>query len=189
MLRQLRTSIKVLLFFTLLVGIIYPGIVTIFAQLVFFEQANGSLIYAKGNPVGSGLLGQKFTQEAYFQGRPSATDYVLSTSGGSNLALKNPELSQQITRRQEELRKAFQVQNIPTDLLYASASGLDPHISVEAAQIQVARVSRARGLKETEVQNLLVKNTQKTYRWLIGRSIVNVTLLNLALDKAESISG
>lgn len=182
MLRQFKISVKATLLFTVLTGVVYPGIVTGIAQLAFSKKANGSLTYVKGKPVGSSLLGQKFTQSIYFHGRPSATDYVLTTSGGSNLARKNPELIRQVQIRREEWQKTLESQNIPADLLYASGSGLDPHITVAAAQAQTTVVARARGLTEDEVQRLVVENTQKPYLRFIGQEVVNVLTLNLALD-------
>lgn len=183
MLRQLKISIKALLLFTFLTGVVYPGIVTCIGQLAFSEKANGSLIYSRGKPIGSALLGQKFTEAAYFQGRPSAIDYILTTSGGSNLARKNPELIKQIEKRREDLRQSLHSQAIPSDLLYASASGLDPHITVEAAKAQIIRVAQARQLDELEVKRLVEEHTQKPWFSFMGEKIVNVVTLNSELDR------
>jgi K+-transporting ATPase ATPase C chain len=176
-----------LLLFTILTGIIYPVAVTGIAQVVFPHQANGSIITKKGKAVGSKLIGQQFDDPKYFWGRLSATTpypYNGGSSTGSNLGPNNPDLMKAVQARIDALRAAEpgnQVR-IPVDLVTASGSGLDPHISLAAAEYQVHRVAKARGLDEPGVRTLIAKHTQGRWLGLIGEPTVNVLDLNLSLD-------
>ncbi len=175
---------------TVLTGIIYPLVVTGIAQGVFHHQANGSLIEQNGNTVGSELIGQPFNDPKYFWGRLSATSsepYNAAASSGSNYGPLNPALQDAIKARTDALKAVDpdNVQPIPVDLVTSSASGLDPHISVAAAQYQVARVSRIRVLGEAQVQALVKRFTEGRQFGILGEPRVNVLRLNLALDQAK----
>jgi len=187
MLKQLRPAIVVFLLLTVLTGVIYPAIVTAIAQVVFPHQANGSVVQKGDKIIGSELIGQEFTEEKYFWGRPSATTpaYSAASSSGSNLGPTNPDQIKVVSERIEALRKAHPDQAdkpVPADLVTASGSGLDPHISPAAAEYQVARVAKARGLSEARVRELVTANTEGRSLLLLGEPRVNVLKLNLALD-------
>ncbi|HEV2539284.1 MAG TPA: potassium-transporting ATPase subunit KdpC [Frateuria sp.] len=189
--RTLRNALAMLLVMTLVTGVIYPMLVTGIAQLLFPAQANGSLVLKGGRPVGSALLGQAFTAPGYFWGRPSATQprpYDGASSGGSNLGPANPVLRQAVQQRIRQLRAADpgNPAPIPVDLVTASASGLDPDISPAAAQYQVARVARARGLPPGQVQALVAAHTAGRQWGIFGERRVNVLELNLALDGLQA---
>jgi K+-transporting ATPase ATPase C chain len=190
---QLRPAFFMLLIFTLITGVFYPLAVTGIAQVVFPNQANGSLIMADGKAVGSELIGQQFDDPSYFWGRISATGTFaynafnaenLTASSGSNYGPLNPALTDMVQARIDAL-KATDPDNtlpIPVDLVTASGSGLDPHISVAAALYQVHRVASARGLSEADVQSLIEKYTERRQFGFLGEPRVNVLKLNLALD-------
>ncbi len=186
----LRPAIVLLGLFTLLTGLLYPLTVTGLAQVLFPFQANGSLITQNGQVVGSELLGQQFDQPEYFWGRLSATagqPYNASISGGSNLSVLNPALQSEVEARLQAL-KAADPENrlpIPVDLVTSSGSGLDPNISVAAAQYQAQRVAKARGLSLESVNELIQANTQGRWLGIFGEPVVNVLKLNLALDKLQ----
>lgn len=171
---------------TLVTGAAYPLVVTGAAQALFPSQAAGSLIEVNGKPVGSALIGQNFTDPQYFWGRPSATapmPYNASASGGSNLGPLNPALVDAVKGRVQALRAADpgNTAPAPVDLVTASASGLDPHISPAAARYQAARVARLRGLPLEKVQALVDQHTQAPLLGLLGEPQVNVLQLNLAI--------
>jgi K+-transporting ATPase ATPase C chain len=182
----LRTSFVMLVILTVLTGVVYPLIVTAVAQVVFPGQANGSLVVRDGKPVGSSLVGQPFTRPGYFWGRPSATSptpYNAAASSGSNLGPLNPALEANVRARIEELRAGDpSIGRLPVDLVTASGSGLDPHISPAAAEVQVPRVAKARGKSEDEIRRLVARHTEGRQLGLLGEPRVNVLLLNLALD-------
>ena len=180
-----------LVIWTLLTGLVYPLVVTGLAQLLFPHQANGSLVVRDGKVIGSELIGQYFDQPKYFWSRPSATSpvpYNAAASSGSNLGPTNPALVEAVRGRVAALRAADPGNDnpIPVDLVTASGSGLDPHISLAAAAFQVRRVARARGLKEGAVERLVMQYTQGRQFALLGESRVNVLRLNLALDMPPS---
>ncbi len=184
----LKPAAVLLLLFTVLTGVVYPALVTGIAQLVFSEQANGSLLKdAKGQLIGSELLGQSFTSPAYFWGRPSATSpnaYNAASSTGSNLGPTNPALMDVIKDRIQALKNADPTNNalVPVDLVTASGSGLDPHITVAAANYQLKRVAAHRHLKEKQL-SVLIKTHAEDRQWFIfGEPRVNVLKLNVALD-------
>jgi K+-transporting ATPase ATPase C chain len=184
---QIRPALMSLLIFTVLVGLLYPLVVTGIAQLVFPHQANGSLIVVNGKTVGSTLIGQQFTDPKYFWGRLSATGpypYNAAASSGSNLGPTNPALLDEVKARIAALKAADpgNTQPIPVDLVTSSGSGLDPDISVAAALYQLPRVARLRGLTQSAVLALVNKYTQGRTLGFLGEPTVNVLELNLALD-------
>jgi K+-transporting ATPase ATPase C chain len=173
---------------TVITGLVYPAVVTVVAQVAFPRQANGSIIVKEGRPVGSVLIGQEFSAPRYFWGRPSATSptaYHPLPSSGSNLGPLNPALHQRVEARVKMLRSADPGNEslIPVDLVTASASGLDPHISVAGALYQVPRVALVRGLSQEEVVRLVKENTTGRLAGVFGEPVVNVLQLNLALDQ------
>ncbi len=187
MLAYCRAAIVSLVLLTVVTGVVYPLIVTGVAQLVFPAQANGSLIVKGGKPVGSALIGQPFDDPKYFWGRPSATTpfpYNAGSSAGSNLSPTNPDLVKAVQARVDALRAADpgNTAPIPVDLVTASASGLDPHITPAAALYQVRRVARARGLSEDAVRRLVEEHIEGREFGVLGEPRVNVLMLNLALD-------
>jgi len=190
MLRQLRTALILLGIFTVITGIIYPLFITGIAQAFFHRQANGSLIEEDGETAGSELIGQPFSGPDYFWGRLSATasfPYNAAASSGSNLGSSNTALREAVQARIDAL-KAIDPDNndpIPADLVTFSASGLDPDISVAAAEYQVPRVARYRGLSEGQVSELVDRFTEGRQLGVLGEPRVNVLQLNLALDKLE----
>jgi K+-transporting ATPase ATPase C chain len=187
MLAQLRPAIVVFALLAVITGVIYPYLITGVAQVVFPAQANGSLIYRDGQPVGSALIGQPFDDPKYFWERLSATGpfpYNAAASSGSNYGPLSSSLTDAAQSRMDALKAADPAndQPIPVDLVTSSASGLDPHISPAAALYQVPRVARARGLSEEQVRALVVQLTEDRQFWILGEPRVNVLKLNLALD-------
>ncbi len=178
MLTQLRPAITLTLFFTLLTGIAYPLAITGAAQAIFPMQANGSQVTRGGAFVGSALIGQNWTADRYFHGRPSAVSNDASTSSGSNLGPSSKTLIGQLNDRVVALGGT----NIPSDLVTASGSGLDPDISPAGALFQVSRVAAARGVSEDQLRQLIVAHTQGRDLGILGQPHVNVLALNLALD-------
>ncbi len=185
--RQLRIAVIILAVFTVITGIIYPLVVTGIAQVFFHHQANGSLISENGTIAGSELIGQPFSDPKYFWGRLSATPsfpYNAASSSGSNYGPSNPAIKQEVQARIDAL-KAVDPGNgspIPVDLVTSSASGLDPDISIAAADYQIARVARYRGLSEQQVRTLVERFTEGRQFGIFGEPRVNVLQLNLALD-------
>lgn len=181
---QLRPAVTIFLFLTLITGVIYPVMVTGIAQVFFPHQANGSLVIVNGKVYGSELIGQQFDTPDYFWGRPSAVGYNAAASSGSNYGPMNPSLEDSVRARIEALKTADPENTlpIPVDLVTASGSGLDPHISVAAALYQVHRVAAARGWSEAEVLSLVKEHIKGRQFGIFGEPRVNVLLLNLALD-------
>jgi len=187
--KQLRASLGVLGLMTLITGIAYPIAVTGIAQAAFPEQANGSLIMKDGKPVGSKLIGQQFDDPKYFWGRLSGTtpEYNAGASSGTNFGPLNPAFRDAAKTRVDALRAADPENQapVPVDLVTASGSGLDPHVSPAAAEYQVARVARVRGLDPTRVRSLVAEHTEGRDLVVLGEPGVNVLELNLALDKIK----
>lgn len=184
---QLRPALTLFALLSVITGLVYPLVVTGIAQAAFNDSANGSLIVRDGQVVGSELIGQSFSEPRHFWSRPSATSpmpYNAASSGGSNLGPGHPALAEAVKARIEALRAADpgNTAPVPVDLVTASASGLDPHISRAAADFQAARVARARGLPEDRVRGLVEQHTERPLLGFIGEPRVNVLRLNLALE-------
>jgi len=188
--RQLKIALIILGLFTVVTGMLYPLLVTGIAQAFFRNQANGSMIKEEGIEIGSELIGQPFDDPKYFWGRLSATSpfpYNAASSSGSNYGPLSPELRQAIQTRIEALKAVDPANNqpIPVDLVTYSASGLDPHISIAAANYQVLRVARYRGLSEQQVIELVKQFTDGRQFGVLGEPRVNVLKLNIALDSVK----
>ena len=182
---QLWPAVAILLAFTVITGFIYPAVVTAAAQVAFPWQANGSMVSANGSTIGSSLIGQAFDDPKYFSGRPSvagANGYDATVSGGSNLSSSSKALIDAITARVDAEQKANGDKPVPIELVTASASGLDPDISPAAAEYQVARVAKARGMTEDAVRALVARHTSQPLFGFIGAASVRVLELNLDLD-------
>jgi K+-transporting ATPase ATPase C chain len=181
-------SLKIFLFFTFLTGIIYPLLVTGIAQVVFPAKANGSLIFKNNNTIGSELIGQQFDSIIYFTSRPSAVSYNPLPSGGSNYGLTNTKLKNLVDERKKQFIAFNQLNSltdVPSEMLFASASGLDPHISPEAALMQANRIAKARNLNDFQKNQLItLVNSRVEYPQfgLLGVSRINVLQLNLKTD-------
>lgn len=200
MLREIRPAIVVLVALTFITGLVYPLAMTGLAQVIFPYQANGSLIEQSGKVIGSELIGQDFTSDRYFRGRPSATTapdpkdptktvpapYNAANSGGSNLGPSNKTLVDRVKGDMAKLQKENPGAPVPIDLVTSSASGLDPNISPEAALFQVPHIAKARNLPEDRLRQLVNDNTEGRFFDFLGEPRVNVLKLNLALDRLGS---
>jgi K+-transporting ATPase ATPase C chain len=182
--KNLIVAILMTIVTTLLVGVAYPLVVTGLAQALFPDKANGQLIERDGKIIGSRIIGQGFSSPGYFRGRPSAagTGYDAANSGGTNLGPTNKKLIDAVAGQVEAARKENGSAPVPIDLVTASASGLDPHISPAAAAFQVPRVARERGVAEPEIQRLVDVHSAGRQFGVLGEPVVNVLELNLALD-------
>jgi len=179
--KEIITSIKVFIVFSVLLGLVYPLAITGIAQATMPSKANGSLIKIDGKVVGSSLIGQKFDKPEYFNSRPSAVDYNASGSGASNLGPSSKKL---IARVKEDITKNNLVgQKVPADMVLTSASGLDPHISLENAQLQISRIAKIRNISEEKIKELISENTDPDFIGIWGQQGVNVLKLNIAIDK------
>jgi K+-transporting ATPase ATPase C chain len=176
--KQVRPAVILLIIFTVILGFVYPLVVTAIAQIAFKKQADGSLIEVNGRVIGSELIAQSFKNERYFYPRPSAVNYDAANSGGGNQGALNESLKDAVKER----IAALGIKTIPSDLVSASASGLDPHISVESAMIQVARVAKSRGLDEKSVKAVV---EQQIERFPLSDPMVNVLKLNIAIDNTR----
>ncbi len=187
--RHITTALKLFVILMLLVSLIYPIAVTALAHLFFQKEAGGSLLYdSGGNITGSALIGQPFSDPKYFWSRPSATSgypYNPLASGGSNLGPTNKVLMEQISNRTELLKSSGIQDPIPSDLVEASASGLDPHISLQSALVQIPRVAMSRNLSDEAVRKLVLEHVEERQFGFLGEQRINVLKLNLALDSMK----
>jgi len=187
--KPIIVATKMILFFTILTGLIYPLIITGLAQVFFPGKANGSLVMKNGKVIGSELIGQQFKDSTYFWSRPSATEYGTMPAGGSNLGPTSSDLRKKVEERQHDFIIANRLADktpVPADMLFASGSGIDPHISSQSAMLQVGRVVAFRKLgtdKARELRSLVLKCTEKPQFSFFGEERVNVFMLNLELDK------
>lgn len=186
--RQIGPAFRIVLVFTVLTGLLYPGLVTAVCQVLFPSRANGSLVTVNGQIVGSALIGQNFSKPEYFQPRPSAAGndgYDATVSGGSNYGPTNQKLIDRVKASVDKFRKDNPDYHgpIPADLVTASASGLDPHISPASSDAQAPRVAKARGVKVEAIRELIASHTESRQMGFLGEPRVNVLALNLALDQ------
>ena len=186
--KELRNGILLFVALSLLTGVLYPAAVTVLAQLMFPKQANGSVLYgADGTPIGSSLIGQPFSDPKYFWPRPSATTdfpYNALASGGSNLGPTNKDLISQVSDRVKSFQESGIQEQLPADLVMASGSGLDPHLSPESALIQIPRIAKERNMSEEKLRALVRAHLEDRQFGLLGAPRINVMKLNLALDKS-----
>jgi K+-transporting ATPase ATPase C chain len=188
--RHVKQAILVFIVFSVLCGLVYPFLITAVSQFIFPWRSNGSIITSGNQILGSELIGQNFNSSKYFHGRPSATDpaYNASASGGSNSGSSNAKFRDEVMKRIEEVRNDNGLPSnvpIPADLVLTSASGLDPHISVESAMLQVKRIARERELPESEVEKVVNQHIERRLLGIWGQPRVNVLKLNLAMDKLK----
>jgi potassium-transporting ATPase KdpC subunit len=186
--RLLTQSIRLTIVFTILTGLVYPLVITGLAQWMMHSQANRSLIQREGRPIGSVLLAQPFAGDRYFWPRPSAADFATVPSGASNLGPTSAALQSKAAARAQAFRTAHHLADtapVPAEMVFASGSGLDPHISPAAARLQVARVAAARGLSEARVQAVVERSIEPPQFGFLGEPRVNVLVVNLALDRGD----
>ena len=192
--KTLIISLKIFLFFTIVTGVVYPLLITGIAQVGFSSKANGSIILKDGKPIGSSLIGQQFDSSIYFASRPSFTLYNPLPSGGSNLGLTSLKLKKLVYERKQKFIRFNHLDSltvVPSEMLFASASGLDPHISPEAAFLQVERVAIARGFNPNQkelLNNLVQQNIEKPQFNLLGEPRINVLILNIEIDELSKIN-
>jgi K+-transporting ATPase ATPase C chain len=188
--RHVKQAILALVVFSVLCGLVYPLFMTAVSQFLFPWRSNGSIIILGNRVVGSEFIGQRFKSPKYFHGRPSATDpaYHANASSGSNSGPSNAKFRDEVMKRIEEVRNESGLPSnipIPADLVLASASGLDPHISVESAMLQVKRIARERGASESKVKEMVSQSIEHRLLGIWGQPRVNVLKLNLAMDKLK----
>jgi K+-transporting ATPase ATPase C chain len=188
--RHIKQAILVFIAFSVLCGLVYPFLMTVVSQCLFPWRSNGSIITSGNRAIGSEIIGQKFDNLKYFHGRPSATDpaYNASASGGSNCGPSNAKLRLEVMKRIEKVRNDNGLPSdipIPADLVLASASGLDPHISLESAMLQARRIAEERGLPEPDVEKIVHELVEGRFFGIWGQPRVNVLKLNLAMDKLK----
>lgn len=189
--KKMWNNVRMFLWMTFLTGIIYPLLITAFAQLTMKQKADGNFLSSNGKIVGAALIAQKFESNKYFWPRPSSNDYNPLSSGGSNLGPTSVALKKAIEERQEKMIKAYHVDKdkIPAELLFASGSGLDPHISPSTAYFQIERIAKSRGLESNDIKNLIDHMIMNSSFGFLGEACVNVLMLNKALDELPQNSG
>ena len=185
MLSQLRPAIVMISLFTVLTGLAYPLLMTGVAQVAFPVQANGSLIERQGKVVGAAMIGQNFTSTRYFHGKPSAADYNAAASSGSNLGATSRTLGEAVRERAATVAGRERGETVPADLVTASGSGLDPHITPQAALIQVKRIAAERGISEAVLRDMIGEMTERRSLGLFGEPRINVLGLNMMLDERQ----
>lgn len=186
--KEILTSIKVFIGFAVILGLIYPLFITLIAQLTMPYKANGSIIKQNGIIIGSEKIGQNFDSPKYFHSRPSSVNYNAAASGASNLGPTNKKLIEQAQKNIDRIRNENDLkpsQEIPADMVLTSASGLDPNISTENANLQIPRIAKTRNITETKIKELIKKNTDSDFLGIWGKSSVNVLKLNIELDKIQ----
>ncbi|MGY3804114.1 potassium-transporting ATPase subunit KdpC [Pigmentibacter ruber] len=188
MLRIIYNTFMISILFYIVIGVIYPSSIYLIGNVLFEKKANGSIVYLNSKPIGSKLIGQNFTSDKYFWGRPSAAGekgYDALSSGASNYAFYNEKLLKRINDQVIFIKQKNLLpdsQEIPSNLIMASASGLDPHITVDSAKLQIKRIALARNISEEKVNDLINRNTEKPYLTFMGQELVNVLQLNVSLD-------
>jgi len=185
-LKAVKTAALLFIAFSLLTGLVYPLFITGIIQITMPEKAGGSLLVVDGKVIGSELIGQMFSSPGYFHGRPSAVGYSANGSGASNFGPTSAKLMEQLSKRIEQVRSENNLlpnTSVPADLVLASGSGLDPHISIEGAMLQLQRVAKARGWQKSEVKMLIYQHVEPAQFGILGQDRVNVLKLNLALDE------
>lgn len=185
--KEIITSIKVFIGFSIILGLVYPLIITGIAQATMKDKANGSLIQIYGNVVGSSLIGQRFDKPEYFNSRPSAVNYNASNSGASNLGASSKKFIERVEKAINKERSDSK--KIPADMVLTSASGLDPHISLENARLQIPRIAKIRNIPEEKLKVLVNKNTDSDFIGVWGQQGVNVLKVNIALDQEINKKG
>jgi K+-transporting ATPase ATPase C chain len=180
--KSFKTALRLFIIWSVITGILYPLTMTGVAQLLFPNRANGSFLVREGKIIGSELIGQNFTQDKYIHGRPSAVDYDARVSGASNYGPMETKFREQVAERIRALKKSDNLPSLPADIITASASGLDPHLSAEAAMVQIPRIAKARNMAESAVSDLIRTHTESPW---CGSPYINVLKLNLALDAAS----
>jgi K+-transporting ATPase ATPase C chain len=186
--KDLKIAVKTFLFFSVLVGLVYPIFITLVAKIVMPYKANGSLLIKDNKVIGSVLIGQSFTEDKYFQSRPSFVGYNAQGSGGSNYGPSNKKFIEEVAEKIKSVRAINGISDsvVPADMVLSSASGLDPHISVENALIQAKRVAQVRRIPLDEILRLVNNNTDKDFLGVWGRPGVNVLKLNITIDELET---
>lgn len=186
--KKMWQNIRMYLWMTALTGLIYPLFITGIAQLTMKKKAGGNFIVSNDKIIGAALIGQKFESDKYFWPRPSAIDYNPLPSGGSNLGPTSAALKKAVDERKQKIEKSsnFHNENIPTELLFASGSGLDPHISVDTAYFQIGRIAKARNMDNKDITHLIDHMTIKRTFGFLGDPHVNVLMLNIALDDLKN---
>ncbi|MDD1753104.1 MAG: potassium-transporting ATPase subunit KdpC [Methanotrichaceae archaeon] len=186
-----KTSLALFILLSLLTGLLYPLAITGVVQTLIPDKADGSLLISNGVVIGSDLIGQRFTSPEYFHGRPSIVGYSANNSGASNLGPSSAKLKDKTQENLAAIKRANMMplnSSVPADLVLASGSGLDPHISIESARLQASRVARARNISESDVQDLINEQIELPYLGILGQSRINVLRLNLRLDRLGEVS-
>jgi potassium-transporting ATPase KdpC subunit len=185
-----KTSIGLFIFLSMLTGLLYPLAITAIVQTLIPDKADGSLLSANGVVVGSDLIGQTFSHPEYFHGRPSNVNYSANNSGASNLGPSSTKLKEKAQKNLAAVRNENTMNlnsSVPADLVLASGSGLDPHISIESARLQASRVAMARNISELEIQKLIGKHIEPAYFGVLGQPRINVLKLNLEMDRLYEV--